>query len=81
MSPIIDNQNTFRAILGAPPNTKTGCRDTMILSVLFDTMIRADELIQLGLKDVKIDEDSPNLLVHGIGTKKEQYHYQIRLSP
>lgn len=67
--PIIEEE-TIKALLDAPGNTKTGCRDTMILSILFDTMIRADELIHLDIKDVRIDVDIPYLFIHGKGNKE-----------
>ncbi len=81
MKPVIDNPDTLRAFLDAPPNTRTGCRDTMILCVLFDTMIRADELIQLELKDVKIDADSPYLFVHGKGNKERTVPLSDKVIP
>lgn len=68
--PIIEDEGTIKALLDAPANTKTGCRDTMILSILFDTMIRADELIQLDIKDVRIDVEIPYLFIHGKGDKE-----------
>lgn len=68
--PIIEDKNALRAFLDSPGNTRLGCRDTMILSVLFDTMIRADELISLNLKDVCIYAGSPYLLIHGKGNKE-----------
>ncbi len=68
--PIIENVDTLKALLDAPPNTLIGCRDTMILSILFDTMIRADELIQLNLKDVQIEGETPFLFIHGKGNKE-----------
>ena len=34
----------------------------MILAVLFNTMIRADELIKLDIGDVVIDSDIPNVI-------------------
>ena len=68
--PIIEDRETLKALLDAPPNTRTGCRDTMILSMLFDTMIRADELIHLELKDVRIDTEDPYLFIHGKGDKE-----------
>ncbi|MCR4588989.1 MAG: site-specific integrase [Lachnospiraceae bacterium] len=68
--PVIDNTETMKALLDAPPNTRIGCRDTMILSILFDTMIRADELIHLDLKDVRIDVEIPYLFIHGKGDKE-----------
>lgn len=68
--PIIENQETLKALLNAPPNTKTGCRDVMILSVLFNTMIRADELIKLNVGDVIMDSEIPFLKIHGKGGKE-----------
>ena len=68
--PIIENSETLKAFLDAPPNTRLGCRDTLILSMLFDTMIRADELIQLDVKDVRIDVEIPYLFIHGKGDKE-----------
>lgn len=68
--PIIESQETLRALLDAPPNTRLGCRDTMILSVLFDTMIRVNELIQLSLRDINLNTESPYLFIHGKGNKE-----------
>lgn len=68
--PVIENPETLKALLNAPPNTKTGCRDVMILSVLFNTMIRADELIKLDIGDVVIDSDIPFLKIQGKGGKE-----------
>lgn len=68
--PIIDDRETLKALLDAPPNTKTGCRDTMILSLLFDTMARADELLKLTIGDVVIHSGTPHLCIHGKGNKE-----------
>jgi len=68
--PIIEDQDTLKALLDSPPNTKLGCRDAMILSVLFDTMIRVGELIHLDLKDVHINGGEPYLFIHGKGNKE-----------
>lgn len=68
--PIIDNTETLKALLDAPPNTRLGCRDTLILSMLFDTMIRVDELVHLDVKDVRIDVEIPYLFIHGKGDKE-----------
>ena len=68
--PIIEDLDSLKALLDAPPNTKLGCRDTMILSVLFDTMIRANELICLELKDVHINSGEPYLFIHGKGNRE-----------
>src|SRR5699024_7175091 len=37
--PVIEDPDTVKDLLNAPPNTKTGCRDVMILSVLFKSCI------------------------------------------
>lgn len=68
--PIIEDTAALQALLDAPPNTRLGCRDTLILSMLFDTMIRADELIHLDIKDVRIDVEIPYLFIHGKGDKE-----------
>ena len=79
--PIIENTETIRALLDAPPNTRLGCRDTLILSMLFDTMIRADELIQLDIKDVRINVDIPYLFIHGKGDKERTVTFSEALVP
>lgn len=79
--PIIEEQNTLRALLDAPPNTKLGCRDTMIMSILFDTMIRADELIKLSLKDVQLNPDNSYIFIHGKGNKERTAPLSIETIP
>lgn len=79
--PIIEDTGALKAFLNAPPNTKLGCRDTLILSMLFDTMIRADELIRLDIKDVRIDVDIPYLFVHGKGSKERTVAISEKLIP
>lgn len=79
--PIIENKETLKALLDAPPNTRLGCRDTLILSMLFDTMIRADELIHLDVKDVRLDVEIPYLFIHGKGDKERTVAISDRLVP
>ncbi|MBR0341776.1 MAG: tyrosine-type recombinase/integrase [Oscillospiraceae bacterium] len=67
--PILD-EDVLKDLLDAPPNTRTGVRDTMILSMLFDTMIRADELLSMDTNDVQFRLSSPYILVHGKGNKE-----------
>ncbi len=77
--PIIEEADTLKDLLNAPQNTKLGCRDTMILSMLFDTMVRADELIQLDLKDVQINAEIPYLFVKGKGNKERTVPVSVNL--
>jgi site-specific recombinase XerD len=79
--PIIESKDTLKDLLNSPPNTKLGCRDTMILSMLFDTMIRAEELILLDLKDVHICGESAFIFVHGKGNKERTVPISERLIP
>lgn len=79
--PVIDDPEAIAAFLDAPPNTKTGCRDTMILSVLYDTMIRADELIGLRLRDVQIDCAEPHMLIHGKGKRERIVSLSSKVMP
>ena len=59
--PIIEDRSTLKVFLDAPPNTRTGCRDTMI---------RADELINIRLKDVNLKVAAPYILIKGKGKKE-----------
>ena len=68
--PVIENTDALKALLNAPPNTKIGCRDVMILSILFNTMIRVDELIKLSIQDIVIDYEILFLKIHGNGGKE-----------
>ena len=79
--PIMENTDTLKALLNAPPNIKIGCRDVMILSVLFNTMIRADELIKLNIQDVVIDSDIPFLKIHGKGGKERMAPLSVEAIP
>jgi len=68
--PIIEAEDALKAFLDAPPNTRIGVRDTMILSLLFDTAIRADELIQMDRRDVNLISEVPFVFIHGKGNKE-----------
>lgn len=59
-------------LLDAPPATKKGLRDTLIMSVLFDTAIRLDELVQLKTGDIYHSEGCTYLLIHGKGNKERK---------
>ena len=79
--PIIEDTETLKAFLDSPPNTRTGCRDTMILSVLFDTMIRADELIRISIGDLCMNAGIPYILIHGKGSKERTVSLSEKVIP
>jgi len=64
--------NEMRIILSKPDNTaKDGFRDLVLLSVLYDTAARVNELINLKMKDVRLM--SPAVItLHGKGRKVRQ---------
>ena len=67
---IIEDKDTLKALLSAPGPSEKGIRDQVILVLLYDTAIRADELIGLDLSDVNILADEPFLRVRGKGDKE-----------
>ena len=79
--PVIEDTETLKAFLDSPPNTRTGCRDTMILSVLFDTMIRADELIRISMGDICLNAGIPYILIHGKGNKERTVSISEKVVP
>lgn len=60
----------LRCFLAAQPNTLTGRRDTLILTMLFDTGMRAYELVCLRVGDVNLRSETPHVLVHGKDREK-----------
>lgn len=50
------------------PNTKAGYRDLLLLSVLYETGARVDELINIKVSDIRLDNPA-TILLHGKGNK------------
>jgi len=67
---IIEDKETIKKLLASPGMSDKGIRDQIILVLLYDTAIRADELIGLDLSDVNIDAESPYLRIRGKGDKE-----------
>ena len=55
--------------------------DAMILSVLFDTMIRADELIRISMGDICLNAGIPYILIHGKGNKERTVSISEKVVP
>ena len=66
---IIENVDAISAILSMPPNTKKGLRDKVIMSVLFDSGMRVDELLSLKIRNIEIKDDEAHVSIHGKGDK------------
>jgi site-specific recombinase XerD len=63
-------EEDLKALLSAPPNTKIGQRDQMILILLYDSAIRVSELLSLDLGAVRLDAEIPYLRIYGKGNKE-----------
>lgn len=62
----------MRIILSQPDSsTKSGFRDLVLLSLLYDTAARVDELINLKVKDVRLMKPAV-ITLHGKGSKVRQ---------
>lgn len=75
VGPVIGQVETLSALLNAPPNTRTGLRDKTILIILFDTAIRAEELITLDYSDINLSVSYPYIHVHGKGNKDRKVYF------
>lgn len=67
---IIEDEEALAMLLAAPSPSKLGVRDQTILTVLYDTAIRANELILLDLSDVNVVSTQPYVFIHGKGDKE-----------
>lgn len=68
--PVIDDVDALAAILGMPPNTKKGLRDKAIMSTLYDSAMRVDELVSLSVGSVCMDHEDVLIRIHGKGNKE-----------
>ena len=58
------------ALLVAPPNTKFGLRDRVILILLYDTAARISELLNIRLCDISLETKYPSIFITGKGNKE-----------
>lgn len=66
------SEESVACLLDRPPATKRGLRDTLIMSLMFDTAIRLDELVRLKTGDVYRKDGYTYLLIHGKGNKERK---------
>ena len=78
---IIEEKDTIKKLLSAPGPSAKGVRDQVILVLLYDTAIRADELIKLDLADVNIYADEPYIRIHGKGDKERTVALSEKVIP
>lgn len=63
-------EDDLKALLVAPPKTKLGRRDQMILVLLYDSAIRVSELLSLDISSVNLDTEIPYIRIYGKGDKE-----------
>lgn len=57
-------------LLSAPPYTRIGKRDQMILILLYDSAIRVSELLSLDMRSINLDVSIPYIRIYGKGDKE-----------
>jgi len=65
-------EEVVTCLLDEPPATRKGLRDTLVMSLLFDTAIRLDELVRLKTGDIYRRDGYTYLLIHGKGNKERK---------
>ncbi len=64
------SDDDLAALLSAPPNTKIGRRDQMILILLYDSAVRVSELLSLDVSSVNLSAEIPYIRIYGKGDKE-----------
>lgn len=62
-------KDVLKTLLAKPSDTVKGNRDRILLILLFDSAIRASELLGVTLGDISLDISSPSIVIHGKGGK------------
>ena len=63
-------EEELSALFSAPPDTKIGRRDRMILILLYDSAIRVSELLSLNVRSVNLVAEIHYIRIHGKGDKE-----------
>jgi site-specific recombinase XerD len=59
----------LKILLEQPVNTKRGMRDRFFMILLYDTGARIQEILDLNLKDIHLNDQTPCLYLAGKGDK------------
>ena len=68
--PIIESEDALAALLQMPKNTAQGLRDKTIMSILYDSGMRVNELVSLSVGCVSFLQESVKIRIHGKGNKE-----------
>lgn len=75
------SEEALAALLSAPPNTKKGVRDRVILILLYDTAVRISELLNIKLCDIVMDSEHPSVFITGKGNKERRIQLTDKAVP
>ena len=79
------SEDELSALLRQPDLSKPkGIRDMVLLTLMYDTAARCDEILELRVRDLRLDDPKPTALFHGKGrktrsvpiTSRSTYHCQ-----
>lgn len=74
------SEKAIEALLKEPDmNTKTGYRDAMLLSLLYTTAARINEILSIKIADLRIDSDAPYVMITGKGEKNRPAYLPKKL--
>ena len=68
--PIIEDIDALAAVLRMPPNTHKGLRDKVIMSILYDSGMRVNELVSLKIRHITVSDDCIKFKILGKGNKE-----------
>ena len=67
---VIEDKDAIKTLFESPDLSDKGIRDQLILVLLYDAALRADELLSLKLSDIILTCDTPYIRVIGKGDKE-----------
>jgi len=70
-SPLLSEEG-LAALLNAPPKTKRGVRDKVLLILLYDTAVRVSELLNVRIGDIFWETAYPSLFITGKGNRERR---------
>ncbi len=68
--PIIENTDSLAAVLAMPRNTHKGLRDKLMMSILYDSAIRVEELVTIRIRDITLGDGFVKFKILGKGNKE-----------
>jgi len=69
------SETALKILLEQPdPNTRCGRRNSFFMILLYDTGARIQEILDLKLRDIHLNDQTPCIYLTGKGIKRVPYH-------